>query len=58
MLADRSLISLTALKKLEADRKDIRDATSQAVRKTLESHGITFLTSSHATGVMLHRRRR
>ena len=57
MLADKSLVSLTALKKLEAGRKDVREATSQAVRKALEAHGITFVSSLHAVGVVLHRRR-
>jgi predicted transcriptional regulator len=57
MLADKSLVSLTALKKLEAGRKDVREATSQAVRKTLEKQGITFLSSSNTIGVMLQRRR-
>jgi predicted transcriptional regulator len=56
MLADKSLVSLTALKKLEAGRKDVRDATSQAVRKTLEAHGIIFPSSAHGAGVMLDRR--
>ena len=57
MLADKSLVSLTALKKLEAGRKDVRDTTCQAVRKALETNGITFVSSTHAVGVMLHRRR-
>lgn len=57
MLADKSLVSLTALKKVEADREDVRDSTYRAVRKTLESHGISFVSSGRSSGVILHRRR-
>jgi transcriptional regulator with XRE-family HTH domain len=35
LLADRALVALTALKRLESDRLSVRDATREAVRKAL-----------------------
>jgi transcriptional regulator with XRE-family HTH domain len=37
LLADRALVALTALKRLESDRLSVRDATREAVRKALEA---------------------
>lgn len=52
-LADRAVVALTALKRLESDRLDVRDTTRDAVRKVLEAHGVIFLSSARGTGVML-----
>ena len=45
LLADKALVALTALKRLESDRLSVRDATREAVRKALEAAGIEFLSS-------------
>jgi hypothetical protein len=55
LFADKALIVLTALKRLESDRLSVRDATGDAVRKALEAAGIVFLSSGHGEGVMLVR---
>ncbi|WP_454017712.1 helix-turn-helix domain-containing protein [Azospirillum sp. Marseille-Q6669] len=52
-LADTALVALTALKRLESDRLDVRDTTRDAVRKALEDHGVIFLSSARGLGVML-----
>ncbi|WP_114859750.1 helix-turn-helix domain-containing protein [Azospirillum brasilense] len=52
-LADTALVALTALKRLESDRLDVRDTTRDAVRKTLEENGVIFLSSARGLGVML-----
>jgi transcriptional regulator with XRE-family HTH domain len=56
LLADKALVALTALKRLESDRLSVRDATREAVRKALETAGIEFLSSGRGEGVMLVRR--
>ena len=55
LLADKALVALTALKRLESDRLSVRDATREAVRKALEDAGIVFLSSGRGEGVMLVR---
>ena len=55
LLADRALVALTALKRLESDRLSVRDATRDAVRKALEAASIVFLSSGRGEGVMLVR---
>ena len=55
LLADKALVALTALKRLESDRLLVRDATRDAVRKALEAAGIVFLSSGRGEGVMLAR---
>ena len=55
LLADKALVALTALKRLESDRLSVRDATREAVRKALEAAGIEFLSSGRSEGVMLAR---
>lgn len=55
LLADKALVALTALKRLESDRLSVRDATRGAVRKALEAAGIVFLSSGRGEGVMLVR---
>ena len=55
LLADRALVALTALKRLESDRLSVRDATREAVRKAHEAACIVFLSSGRGEGVMLVR---
>jgi transcriptional regulator with XRE-family HTH domain len=55
LLADKALVALTALKRLESDRLLVRDATRDAVRKALEATGIVFLSSRRGEGAMLVR---
>ncbi|WP_298367370.1 helix-turn-helix transcriptional regulator [Azospirillum sp.] len=52
-LADKALVALTALKRLESERLDVRETTRDAVRKALEAHGVIFLQSARGLGVML-----
>ena len=55
VLADKALVALTALKRLESDRLSVRDRTRDAVRKVLEAAGIVFLSAGRGEGVMLVR---
>lgn len=54
-LADKALVSLTALKRLESGNRDVYESTRDQVRRTLEANGIVFLTSDQGEGVMLVR---
>ncbi len=53
-LADKALVSLTALKRLESD-KDLRvyESTEDQVRRVFENAGITFLHSDKGEGVLI-----
>ncbi|SPH23880.1 hypothetical protein DEA8626_02957 [Defluviimonas aquaemixtae] len=53
-LADRALVSLTALKRLESE-KDLRvyESTEDQVRRVFEDAGITFLHVDKGEGVLL-----
>ncbi|MGJ8530803.1 MAG: helix-turn-helix domain-containing protein [Alphaproteobacteria bacterium] len=53
-LAEKALISLTALKRLESP-SDLKvfESTYDQVRRTLEGNGIVFLTSDQGEGVMI-----
>jgi hypothetical protein len=55
MLADKALVALTALKRLESDRLQVRADTRDQVRRALEAAGIVFLSSGRGEGVMLVR---
>jgi ribosome-binding protein aMBF1 (putative translation factor) len=55
MLADKALVALTALKRLESDRLQVREDTRDQVRRALEAAGIVFLSSGRGEGVMLVR---
>ena len=55
MLADKALVALTALKRLESDRLKVREDTRHQVRRALEAAGIVFLSSDRGDGVMLVR---
>ena len=54
-LADRALVSLTALKRLESGNKAVYETTEDQVRRTIEAAGIVFLSSDQGEGVMLVR---
>ena len=56
MLADKALVALTALKRLESESGlEVREDTRDRARRALEAAGIVFLTSEHGEGVMLVR---
>jgi transcriptional regulator with XRE-family HTH domain len=54
-LADRALVSVTALKRLESGHRAVYESTEDQVRRTLEANGIVFLSSDQGEGVMLVR---
>lgn len=49
-LADRAILSLNAVKRLEGGRGDPRMSTVAAVRTALEAAGIRFLAADEAKG--------
>jgi transcriptional regulator with XRE-family HTH domain len=52
-LADKALVSLTALKRLEsANEFKVYESTRDQIRRALESNGIVFLTSDQGEGVI------
>ena len=54
MLADKALVALTALKRLESENGfGVRDETVRQVRQALEAAGIVLLASDSGEGVML-----
>lgn len=56
VLADKALVALTALKRLESESKlPVREDTRHQVVKALEGAGIVFLDSDRGEGVMLVR---
>lgn len=52
-LADRALLSETAILRLETNRADTRISTILKVRRALESAGIEFISRADAVGVVL-----
>jgi len=53
-LADKALVSLTALKRLESENDlKVHESTGDQVRRTLEAAGIVFLASDRGEGVMI-----
>lgn len=55
-LAEKALVSLTALKRLESENGlKVYETTRDQVNKVLEASGIVFLTSDQGEGVMLVR---
>lgn len=53
-LAERALVSLTALKRLESSNDlKVFESTYDQVRRTFERNGIVFLTSDQGEGVMI-----
>jgi len=56
MLADKALVALTALKRLESENDLlVREDTRHQVVKALEAAGIVFLDSDRGQGLMLVR---
>jgi len=54
MLADKALVALTALKRLESEsEKPVRHETRHQVVKALEAAGIEFVDSDRRHGVLL-----
>ncbi len=54
MLAEKALVALTALKRLESDRDlPVHDTTRDLVRRALENAGVLFVESDRGRGVML-----
>lgn len=54
MLAEKALVALTALKRLESERGlPIHESTHDQVRRALEAAGILFVESDRGRGVML-----
>ncbi len=55
-LAEKALVSLTALKRLESENGlKVYETTRDQVNKVLEASGIVFLASDQGEGVMLVR---
>lgn len=53
-LAERALVSLTALKRLEsANDLKVFESTFDQVRRALEGAGVVFLNSNQGEGVMI-----
>lgn len=58
-LADKALVSLTALKRVESEsRLAVHESTRDQVRRALEENGIVFLNSDQGEGVMIVRQDR
>src|SRR5260370_38059263 len=57
MLADKAVVALTALKRLESDPLKVREDTRHRVRRALQAAGIAFVDLDHGEGVMLIRNR-
>ncbi len=56
MLADKALVALTALKRLESENDlPVRDDTRHQVVRSLETAGIVFFDSDRGEGVMIVR---
>ena len=54
MLAEKALVALTALKRLESERGlGTHEVTRDQVRRALEAAGILFMESERGRGVML-----
>jgi hypothetical protein len=54
MLADKALVALTALKRLESERGlPVHEGTRDQVRRALEAAGVLFVESDRGRGVML-----
>lgn len=58
-LADKALVSLTALKRVESENGlPVHESTRDQVRRALEENGIVFLISDQGEGVMIVRQNR
>ena len=57
MLADKALVALTALKRLESDPLKVREETRHRVHRTLRAAGIAFVSRDDEEGVIRRRNR-
>lgn len=58
-LADKALVSLTALKRVESENGlAVHESTRDQVRRALEEAGIVLLSSDQGEGVMIVRQNR
>ena len=57
MLADKALVALTALKRLESDPLKVRGETRHRVRGALQAAGIAFVSRDDEEGVIRRRNR-
>ncbi|GAJ29590.1 helix-turn-helix domain-containing protein [Acidomonas methanolica] len=56
-LADKALVSLTALKRLESQNDlKVHESTRDQIRRALEDNGVVLLSSDQGEGVMLVQR--
>jgi ribosome-binding protein aMBF1 (putative translation factor) len=54
MLAEKALVALTALKRLESERGlPVHESTREQVQRALEAAGILFVESDRGRGVMV-----
>ena len=54
MLAEKALVALTALKRMESERGlPVQESTRDQVRRALEAAGVLFVDSDRGRGVML-----
>jgi DNA-binding XRE family transcriptional regulator len=54
MLAEKALVALTALKRMESERGlPVHETTREQVRRALETAGVLFIDSDRGRGVML-----
>jgi len=54
MLAEKALVALTALKRLESENNlAVHEGTRDRVRRALEAAGMVFIDSDQGRGVML-----
>jgi len=54
MLAEKAVVALTALKRVESERGlPVHESTRDQVRRALEAAGILFVESDRGRGVML-----
>jgi ribosome-binding protein aMBF1 (putative translation factor) len=54
MLAEKAVVALTALKRIESERGlAVHESTHDQVRRALEAAGILFMESDRGRGVML-----
>jgi transcriptional regulator with XRE-family HTH domain len=54
-LADKAVVALTALKRLEADPLKVREDTRYRVHRALQTAGIAFVDFDYGEGVILLR---
>ena len=54
MLAEKALVALTALKRMQSERGlPVHESTHDQVRRALETAGVIFIDSDRGSGVLL-----